>query len=175
MTPESYGLTWQDALTIAATAVGLYVLFLGLVRVLGQRILSTMSSLDVIVVITMGAVLGRAILGVSTDLLGGAVAVVSLLVIQAVFSQLRRWPPTEHLVRTRPVVLVHDGWLLAENLRRTHLDEADLWARLRVSGVRSPDEVALMTMESTGQISLIRRGEPIDPRLLQGLRGLPQT
>lgn len=166
----SFGMSWQEAFTVAATSVGLYLLFLALIRLLGQRILSTMSSLDVIVVITMGAVLGRAILGISTTLLGGAVAVVSLLVIQAGVAQLRRWGPTEHLVRTQPVVLIKDGVILRDNVRRTHVDDADLWARLRLAGVRSPAEVALLTLESTGQISLIRAGQPIDPRLLFGLR-----
>ena len=162
MNLESFGLSWTEAATVSLTAVGLYLVFLALVRVLGPRILTPMSSLDVIVVITMGAVLGRAILGVSTDLSGGAVALVSLLAIQAAFSKLRRWNRAEHLLRSRPVALVHEGVVLTENVARIRLDADDLWARLRLAGFRSPDDVALMTMESTGQISVIRRGEPIE-------------
>lgn len=169
MNLDSFGMSWQDAITVAATAVGLYLLFLVLVRLLGQRILTSRSSLDVMLVITLGAVLGRAILGASTDLMGGAVAVLSLLLIQAVFSRLRRWRPTEHLVRLRPVVLIWNGTILEDHVQRTRLDDADLWARMRLVGVGSPDEVALMTMESTGEISVLRRGEPIDERVLAGL------
>lgn len=171
---DGFGISWGEAATVALTAVGLYVLFIGVVRVLGQRVLGTMSSLDVIVVITMGAVLGRAILGFSTDLLGGAVALLTLLLIQALFSQLRRWPPTEHLVRSRPVALVVNGKLHEANLRRSHVDTLDVWARMRAAGVTSPDQVALMVLESTGQVSVVRAGEPIDPRLLAGVRGVEE-
>ena len=172
MDVTDFGLTWHEAFTVAGTAVGLYLLFVIVVRLLGQRMLGTMSSIDVIVVITMGAVLGRAILGISTDLLGGAVALLTLLAIQAVFWQMRRWPPTERLVRNPPMALVVDGRFHEQNLRRTHLDQSDVWARMRVAGIRSPDEIALMVLESTGQVSVIRAGGPVDARILEEVRGV---
>lgn len=172
MDADGFGISGQEAATVALTAIGLYILFVAVVAVLGQRVLSSMSSLDVIVVITMGAVLGRAILGISTDLLGGAIAMLTLLAIQALFAQLRRWEPTERLFRRRPVALVVNGVLHSENLKRSHVEPLDVWARMRVAGVSNPDQVALMVLESTGLVSVIRAGEPIDRRLLTGVRGV---
>jgi len=169
---NEFGLTWQAALTVVLTAVGLYLLYIIVVRLLGQRVLGTMSSLDVMVVITMGAVLGRAILGDSTDLLGGSIALLTLLVIQALFHQLRRWRSTEALLRNAPLALVVDGVVHEANLKRAHVDPQDLWARMRMAGVHDPGQVALMVLESTGQISLLHKGGAIDPRLTEGIRGV---
>ncbi|MFV0254201.1 MAG: DUF421 domain-containing protein [Beutenbergiaceae bacterium] len=166
---------WQDLSTVVLTAVMLYVVFIAVVRILGQRVLGTMSSLDVLVVITMGAVLGRAILGVSTNLAGGIVAMLTLLAIQALFAQLRKWPRTKHFVRNRPIALVVDGRVLQQNLDRCHIEQSDLSARMRVAGVRSVDEIALMVLESTGQVSLVRSGAPVDRRLYADVRGVEEV
>lgn len=169
---DHYLISVGEAVTVAVTAAVLYVVFVLLIRLLSQRVLTAMSSLDVIVVITMGAVIGRAILGVSTDLAGGVVALVTLFVIQAMFALARRWGRVGWLLRNLPLALIADGEVLGENLRRARLEPEDLWSRLRIAGVSGPQEVAAMVLESSGQISVVRRSMTMDPRMLEGVAGL---
>ena len=56
--------------------------------------------------------------------------------------------------------------ILADNLSKSHVDHDELIAKLRSAGIRNRDEVACAILESTGQISVIRRGAPIDEEML---------
>ncbi|WHF21465.1 hypothetical protein QJS66_14720 [Kocuria rhizophila] len=50
-------------MAVALSAAGIYVVFLVFVRLPGQRVLSAMSTFDVVVTVMLGAVAGRVILG----------------------------------------------------------------------------------------------------------------
>src|SRR5436305_1558716 len=84
------GLQWADAASVVVSAVGVYLGFLILIRLIGQRALASMSSFDVAAVIALGAVMGRAVLGYTPTLLGGLLGMVTLFALQAGFSLARR-------------------------------------------------------------------------------------
>ena len=56
-----------------------------------------------------------------------------------------------------PVVLVNDGRLLSENLKRRGLDETWLHKRLEERKVRTVKEVFLLTVDEQGEIFFIRK------------------
>ncbi len=47
----------------------------------------------------------------------------------------------------------------------------ELWAQLRLAGVQRRDQVQAVVMETTGDVSVLRAGDPLDPELLRGVRG----
>lgn len=61
--------------------------------------------------------------------------------------------------------------MLADNLAHAHVDPAEVLTRLRTAVVRHLGEVACVILESSGQISVIRRGAPLDEELLAGVVG----
>ena len=65
------GVDAPGALAVVASAVGIYLAFLLMVRVLGQRVLSRLSTFDAVVVVMLGAVAGRAVLGDTPTLAAG--------------------------------------------------------------------------------------------------------
>ena len=54
------------------------------------------------------------------------------------------------------------------------MTEAELRSRLRQAGIRNTDEVAAVVLESTGAISVLRRGVLLDLALLRDVRGAEQ-
>ncbi|WP_372697488.1 DUF421 domain-containing protein [Arthrobacter sp. JSM 101049] len=168
---HEYGLTWADAGRVVVSAILLYVLVLALIRVMGQRTMASLSSFDLAAAVALGAVVGRAILGYTPTLAAGALGLLTLLVLQALTGQLRRFRPAEGLVNNRAYLLMAGTETVEENLRRTHISAAELTARLRLSGIRHRSEVACVILESTGQISVLRAGMPIEAALLEGVVG----
>ena len=57
------GLSWTDAISVVLSAIGVYLAFLILIRIVGQRALAAMSSFDFAARIAVGAIMGRAVLG----------------------------------------------------------------------------------------------------------------
>ncbi|MDJ0313659.1 YetF domain-containing protein [Arthrobacter sp. H35-D1] len=168
---HDFGLTWTDAIRVVLSAVGLYALVLVLIRVMGQRTMASLSSFDLAAAVALGAVVGRAILGYTPTLAAGALGLVTLLVLQAGTGQLRRYRRGAVAISNRAFVLMAGSEIVEANLRKTHVSETEITAKLRLSGIRSRMEVACVILESTGQISVLRAGVPIDPEFLENVRG----
>src|SRR5699024_11865904 len=61
-------------------------------------------------------------------------------------------------------------WVLDANLTHFHVTRPELRSRLRQAGIRHRGEVAAVVFGRCGTISVLRRGELIDPAFLQGVR-----
>ena len=160
------GITPIEALDVVLSAAGMYVVFLVLVRLFGARVLARMSTFDLVVTLMLGAVAGRAILGETPVLAGGVLGLGTLLVMEVVVGQLRTVPRIHRWFTPNPILIIENGALLDEGLRRAHLTPAEVAGLLRERGVRHVDEVAYGIFEPTGAISLLRRGREVDPELL---------
>lgn len=168
------GLSGSEAAAVAVSACGVYAGFLVLVRLAGQRILAASSIFDVAAAVGLGAIMGRAILGYTPTMLAALIGWATIAVLHTAFTLARRSPGVERLVSPPAVLLVADGKVLHENLRRVRMREADLHQKLRLAGVRRFDEVAAAVLERTGVVSVLRKGEPISPELLADVEGRPK-
>lgn len=167
----SLGVSWSEAGQVVVSAVGIYLAFLVLLRIVGQRALASMSSFDFAAAVAVGAVMGRSLLGYTPTLLAGVIGLTTLFALQTAFGLLRRTPRLQALMSNPPVVLLRDGRVLHGNLRAAHLIEDELREKLRLNGIRSYDDVACAVLERTGALSVLRVGEPISPELLADVKG----
>lgn len=166
-----FGLDWVDAARVVVSSIVFYIAVLLLVRYLGQRTLATLSSFDIAAIIALGAVIGRAILGDTPTLVAGLLGITTLFALQAATGLIRRNRKAAKIVNSPAVVLMAGPLILDENLKRTHIVVSEVQTRLRLAGIRSLEEVACVILEPTGQISVLRRGEKIDPSLLVDVVG----
>jgi uncharacterized membrane protein YcaP (DUF421 family) len=67
-----------------------------------------------------------------------------------------RVPALRRLVEARPLLLVKNGRLLRKNLRREMISIDELMAVLRHHGLEKLEQVKTATMESDGEISVIK-------------------
>ena len=165
------GLTWEQAAAVVASTIGIYVSLLVLLRVFGQRTLSSMSSFDFAAAVALGAVTGRVILGYTPTLLAGVIGLTTLFALQSLSGVVRRHPRVDRLLSNLPLLLMANGEVVRDNLRRAHIVEDELRAKLRQAGVHRYDEVAAVILERTGGVTVLRQGETIAPELLSDVRG----
>ncbi len=159
---EPLGATWGQVATVVVTVVGMYATFMVLVRVVGQRALAGMSGFDIGCIVALGSVLGRTVLLDTPTLMIGVVALATLFGVQAVLGALGRFRSVDRLLNREPVLLVRDGVLLTDAMRRAHVSVDEVRQRLRLAGVRSLTEVGRCTLERNGAVSVLRAGAPVD-------------
>lgn len=169
---ENLLLTPPEALAVVLSTIGLYWVFVVLIRLLGQRALARMSSPDLATAVALGAVIGRAALGYTPTLGAGILALVTLFAMQALAGQIRRLSRFRHLLNNKPILLMVGSEAVEENLRRTHLAEEELWPQLRLAGIHHRSEVGFVILEPTGEISVVRRGTTLDMKLMGDVRGI---
>ncbi|MFP7696619.1 DUF421 domain-containing protein [Trueperella sp. LYQ143] len=168
---ELLTLSWEQAAGIVVGTVVMYMFLLLLLRMLGQRVSANLSTYDMAAIIIVGAIAGRATLGLTPTLTGGLVALLTLFSMRALLSLLRLSPRGDSLISNPPIVVMAGTEIFREELRAAHISEDDLWMALRLAGVRNDDEIGTVILEPNGSFSVLRRGCPIDPRILARVRG----
>ena len=138
----------------SAKAVAYYVALVVIMRVAGKRLAGQTTTFDLIVLITLGVVIQSTAL--DKGWVNALVFVVTVFVLHrglAAWCAHSTW--VRHLVRGKPTVLVRDGRVVHEALRREGISREELQAGLRKLGHDSPDSVKLAVLEETGHISAV--------------------
>lgn len=159
-------ISFAQGMTVVLSTIGMYASFLLMIRIFGSRVLARMSSFDLVVTLMMGAIAGRAVLGHTPVLAAGVLGLGTLLVLEVVVGVFRSSHRGNWLLAPPPVMIIEDGAVLKEGLRRAHVTHAEVAGALRQAGVRHVAEVEYGIFESTGAISVLRRGRDVDPELL---------
>jgi len=143
---------------IVRTVVIYLVLLIGL-RLAGKREIGQMTVFDLIVLLLIANAVQNAMVGPDTSLVGGVLAAIVLVVLNAVVARLSlRFPWLRRLVEGQPTLIVLHGKTISQNLRREGLDEEILAAALREHGLSEVSEVEMAVLETDGSISVIPAG-----------------
>lgn len=141
---------------MALRAVIVYAVTLVLVRLGSRRLLAKPSAFDVIVAIMLGSIMSRAINGsapFAPTLAAGAV----LLLMHWAFAMLAvrvHWLSAS--LKGARIVLVRDGKVLGDGMRRAGITDEDLAEALRLQmHDDDPSKVEAAYMERSGDISVI--------------------
>ena len=156
------------------SAILIYALIIAYTRIFGLRSFSKMSSFDFAMTIAVGSLLASTIVSKSTTVMQGGIALFSLYFLQTSIAFLRRkvdW--FSNAVDNQPILLMHGEHVLHDNLRKAHLSETDLQAKLREANVLNYQQVRAVVFETTGDISVLHASEDgaqLDPKLLRGVK-----
>lgn len=166
---QELGTGWDQVVVIAVTAVAIYLAALVHIRIAGPRSMSKMSSFDFVITVAVGAVVGSVAL-TTGSLAQGIVALAVLFVLQAAIAALRRHTKLASVVDNEPILLMDGAEVLSGNLDRVRLTQAELHAKLREANVLNYDQIKVVVLETTGDVSVLHGDAPLDPDLLYGVR-----
>lgn len=167
------GISLINAIGVVISATILYVALSAVVRVWGRRLTANPSTGSIALVTLVGSIAARATLGNSPNLLGGLVAIGTLVLLERIFG---RWSSATRGLVPRwgrsAVVLMAGQSVRTEALTKFGMTEAMLWSQLRTHGIRSRDEVAVVVLEPRGSVSVLRASTPLDRALFAGVDGV---
>lgn len=167
---ESYA-----GITVRTTAV--YLFLLVMVRIMGKREIGQLSPFDLVVAITIGE-LAAVALELESDLVKALVpiALIALLELLLSYASLKSHV-LRRLITGSPTVVIENGRIHYENLKRNRYNTSDLLSQLREKDVFSPGEVEYAILEPSGRLSVLKRSQhravtPADLHLGTGYEGL---
>jgi uncharacterized membrane protein YcaP (DUF421 family) len=125
-------------------------------RLFGKREMSQLSVYDLAMLFALSNAVQNAMTAGKGNLdVGLAVSAAVVLVAWALTKVLTQRPRLETRVIGSPTIIVHDGQVLADRLRRQCVTRDELAAAIRSHGLENPDDVALAVLEVDGSISVI--------------------
>lgn len=158
---------------VAIVGVSAYAALIVALRLSGKRTLSKFNAFDLVVTVALGSTLATVLLSRTVALTEGILALVTLVALQfAVAWSTTRWEWPGRVVRSRPTVLIWQGAVLADQLRRERVDLAEIHQALRQQGIASVGEVGAVVLETDGSISVLRT---VDEGPDSSLAGVPHT
>ena len=137
-----------------------FIVLLLLIRLAGMRTFAKRSAFDNIIVILLGAVLARGVVGASPywSTVASSVVMVGMHRLVAWLSVKNK--KFEKLVKGVYIKLYQDGSLIDNNLERTGMSENDLHESLRLETKKlTLTEIDTAFMETNGRISFILKEE----------------
>ena len=161
-----------DAVARGAILASLALLWVVLlVRLVGLRSFSKMTSFDFVMTIAMGSLVGSAARVSEWDAyLQALAAMAALFVVQWVSALVRKSSKTaDRFLQNQPVVLMRNGKIIIDQaLKQTRVSRDSLYAKLRKANVLDPAQVRAVVLETTGDVSVLH-GEKLEEVLLEGV------
>jgi uncharacterized membrane protein YcaP (DUF421 family) len=135
-----------------------YLFLVVALRLAGRREVGQLSILDLIVLLIISNGVQNAMVGENTTLIGGLVSAGTLVVLdRALNAVVRRNHTVARLLEGEPILLVRNGRVLTNALRRASMERTELDEAIRAHGVATVNDVALAVLETDGRISVIPR------------------
>jgi uncharacterized membrane protein YcaP (DUF421 family) len=143
---------------MTARAFVMFFITLVLIRISGMRSFGSKSPFDTIIVIMLGAVLSRAVVGAS-PFISTVFAGVTICVVHRLVAMLcTRNHLISNFMKGKPLTLYKDGEINRKNMLRCDLSNGDLEEGIRIAAnTSSLDELKEVKMERSGKISAVKK------------------
>ncbi len=151
---EALKLALGDGVTLLFTAVRVALVYAGLLlllRLAGKRTLGQMTPFDLLTLLLLSNAVQNAMIGPDNSLTGGLLAAAILLL----FNRAVASSPLRQTLEGSPTLLIQNGQILHEALRREGIELEELDAALREHGVSMPEQGASAVLEIDGTISVV--------------------
>lgn len=139
-------------------------LIIGL-RLAGKRELAQLNPFDLVVLLTLSNTVQNAIIGNDNSVTGGLIGAVTLLTLNALVARfLFKHPQIDKMVEGTSNVLLENGQIKHDRLKKELITLTDLESAARKEGFASLDEVERAVLEPGGSISCIGKQSTLDKR-----------
>jgi len=125
-------------------------------RIMGKRQIGEMQPSELVVAIMISDLASVPMQSIDIPLIMGIVPVFTLIVAEVLMSYLSLKSKTARRIITgEPSVVIYDGHINEEELRRQRFNLNDLLEQMRIGGYPDPADVEVAVLETNGQLSII--------------------
>ncbi|QYJ16902.1 hypothetical protein Rxycam_02738 [Rubrobacter xylanophilus DSM 9941] len=142
-------------------AAAIYLFLLVIFRTTGRRSLAQMTPFDLVLLLIISEATQQGLLGDDFSLTNSFLVVLTLVSLNLLLTALtHRFDAVDRWINDVPLVLIEDGDVLHERLRKARVDLEDVLEAARESqGLERLDQIKYAVLERSGGISIIPRRE----------------
>ena len=129
-------------------------------KIVGKKQVSQLSLFDYVIGISIGNFIAEMVLNKEVNFMDGIVAMVTFGVISYIVSYLTMKSITlRRFIIGVPTVIVEDGKIIEDGLRKTNIDINDFLEQCRLQGYFNIDDISYAIMEASGDISILPKSK----------------
>lgn len=165
------GMDWRELfvpqvspLEIIVRGTVMYLALFALMRVVQKREAGATSVSDLLVVVLIADAAQNGMSGQYVSITNGLLLVLVIVAWSYLLDRAAyHWPWARRILRPQPLLLVRQGRMLKQNMRRELMTGEELHSLLREQGVEDVAEVKEAWMESDGQLSVVKADKEQHP------------
>jgi uncharacterized membrane protein YcaP (DUF421 family) len=155
---------------IVLRAAVLYFFILVVIRAMGRKELSEISTIELLLLVVMGDLIQQGVTGDDRSVTGAMLAVATMALLVLAIGYLGfRFARVRSMTRGTPVLIVHEGRPLLDVLKLERLTMEELKEAAREQGIADIADVRMGVLEPDGKFSFLK-AEESQPRKEQGRR-----
>jgi uncharacterized membrane protein YcaP (DUF421 family) len=140
---------------LALRIVLFYFVTLAAMRLMGKREIGKLSIFDLIISVMIAEVSATSLIDHQVTTSKGMFIIASLVVLQIIMSYLTLKSVTlRYLIEGRPTLIIANGEIRDDEMRRTRYSMSDLMTQLREKDIASVSDVEFAILETSGKLSV---------------------
>ncbi|WGK65007.1 DUF421 domain-containing protein [Croceiramulus getboli] len=163
---------WTVFAEVAVGTVLLYFFVICFTRIFGLKSFSKMTGFDFVNTIVIGNLMAMTVATSNPKFLTGIFLIGILYLVNWIIAKAQVQSKFfRESVDNSPILLMKDGEVLYENLKKAKVTENELCSKLREANVLQLSQVQAVIFETTGDTSVLHSTEkmPIDEYILKGV------
>jgi uncharacterized membrane protein YcaP (DUF421 family) len=149
---------------IVLRATVMFVILYLLLRLLGKREIGQMTPFELVVIVVLGDLIQQGVTHNDFSLVGATLAIGTFAFWALVMSWLSYLSPrAERILDGEPRVIIRDGVMLKENMRRDRMTTSEVESEMRLAGIARIEDVAWAILETQGKMSFIKVADNTSP------------
>jgi uncharacterized membrane protein YcaP (DUF421 family) len=151
----NFSIPWWE---LILRCVIVYSFLLILLRVSGKRQIGQLAPFDLVLLLVLSNSVQNAMNAGDNSLVGGLLSAGTLVALNSLLGYLTyRSKKLEALIEGRPEILIHNGKVFEDVMRKATLTHHELNTALRKAGCSCPADVHMAILENNGEISIVPR------------------
>jgi uncharacterized membrane protein YcaP (DUF421 family) len=147
---------WLGLLIIIGKSSLIYIFIIAAIRFFGKKELAQLSVIDLVFILLISNAVQNAMVGNDNTVQGGIAAALGLFMINYLLKFLSfRSEKFSRVLQGEALMLVYNGNMIEENLKKAMITKEEVEAAVREHGVDNCSHVNLAIMEVDGNISVI--------------------
>lgn len=147
-------------LIIVIRTLILYGTVIASLRIMGKRQLGELQPSELVVAIMISDLASVPMQDIDSPLIWGILPVLTLIVAEVLLSYVSlKSNRAREFLTGKPSIIIYDGEIIEEELRRLRFNLQDLMSELRLNNCHDISEVGAAIIETSGKLSVIKKSE----------------
>lgn len=166
-------------LAVLLRTIILYLLVVAVMRLMGKRQIGELQPYELATAIMISELAAVPMQDMGIPLINGIIPILVLLIGQFMISfTAMKSNSMRNVICGKPTILIENGRIIEENLRKEFYNLSDLLEQLRINNVPNIADVEFAILETSGQLSVIPKSQkrpvtPDDLKVPTSYEGLP--
>ena len=139
--------------------ISLFTLFI-VTKILGKKQVSELSLFDYVIGISIGNFAAEMTINVDSNEFNGIWAVILFGIVAYIISFISmKSVKLRRIMRGTPTIIIQDGNILKNNMKKVHLEVNELLEECRIKGYFDISQIAFAVMEVNGEMSFLPKSD----------------